>query len=379
MRLRRILNAISLLVVPRPYKQVVSGPHRLSMRCSRRSDSIRIPQTSSPTQGDPSAADMPGQDCTTRTLPTLNHPPDFARRPRLRRMDRINSISASRIAIGFPSTYKDDEPSGSVAAITSSNIHSTTHDSGLLPVPDGFTGSPGFSPLTPREWLANRPIVDFSVFSNQHASNKQPELHRLPTFVLTCPTPVDPPSPIFVPRTPITVSKFVCASLDAPLIQPPYQSSTTPIPMLPQCQFCGLEEFESGSQCRECDQQWLACKIWYQANDGGRRQRLTEPYVKPAESNARTRALHNMFGVPGGSFPPIGLGIEAVQGGRQTVWQRLSYVCAQLSHLVSRIASNITLPHRRRFAIALGTLAPIRIGGGPLHACGVMHPLVIPA
>ena len=50
--------------------------------------------------------------------------------------------------------------------------------------------------------------------------------------------------------------------------------------------------------------------MWYQANDGGRRRWLTEPLIRPAESNASLRAVMGVLGVSGNSGS-VGLGIEA--------------------------------------------------------------------
>ncbi|EKM61770.1 uncharacterized protein PHACADRAFT_248612 [Phanerochaete carnosa HHB-10118-sp] len=110
-----------------------------------------------------------------------------------------------------------------------------------------------------------------------------------------------PQSPVFVPQSPITVSKFFEA-LDPPPNEAPeaqIRSLVSSAPHLASCGECGLFEFEKGLQCRDCDQQWLACKVWYRAQDGGRRRWLTAPYIRPGESNARNRALMHEVGVPG--------------------------------------------------------------------------------
>ncbi|KAH8094742.1 hypothetical protein BXZ70DRAFT_908840 [Cristinia sonorae] len=133
----------------------------------------------------------------------------------------------------------------------------------------------------------------------------------IPAVMLTLPTPTVPLSPVFLTQSPITISKYLTAS-SASLISPGPLSDGPPLgaPTLPNCDYCGLAEFENGTQCAECDQQWLACKIWYYANDGGRKRYLKEPFIKPAESTARTRALLDLLGVPGGTPGPLGLGIE---------------------------------------------------------------------
>ena len=129
-----------------------------------------------------------------------------------------------------------------------------------------------------------------------------------PSMILTVPTPIVPHSPVFTPHSPITVSKFFEAldqesrmadtTPDASLGQ--YESSfgRRP-PSLVSCGDCGFFEFELGLQCRECDRRWLACKVWYRAQDGGRKRWLAAPYIRPGESNAHNRALMHGLGVPG--------------------------------------------------------------------------------
>ena len=127
-------------------------------------------------------------------------------------------------------------------------------------------------------------------------------LPQQPSLVLTVPTPMVPQSPVFAPQSPITVSKFFSAlTQDSNETGPtsPGPTIAAPLPSLPSCGECGLIEFEMGTQCRACNQRWLACKVWYRAQDGGRRRWLTEPYIRPAESNARNRALMHGLGVPG--------------------------------------------------------------------------------
>ncbi|KAI0094161.1 hypothetical protein BDY19DRAFT_911397 [Irpex rosettiformis] len=152
-----------------------------------------------------------------------------------------------------------------------------------------------------------------------------------PVLVLTMPTPLVPHSPLFIPQSPITVSKFFSAvalatpnptgtdaqttshfdpssssssnsgsgSLsgsfsrlgpDPSYLSPPPNTLQVPPPLL-SCGTCTLPEFEQDAQCRICNERWLACKIWYRANDGGRRRWLTEPYVRPGECNSVNRAM----------------------------------------------------------------------------------------
>ena len=129
-------------------------------------------------------------------------------------------------------------------------------------------------------------------------AGSSPTMQR-PSMTLTMPTPVVPQSPVFVPHSPITVPKFFEALSESPQTVHPERSCPTlsPASSLASCGNCGLFEFEHGLQCRQCDEWWLACKVWYRAHDGGRRRRLTEPYVRPGESNARNRALMHELGV----------------------------------------------------------------------------------
>lgn len=121
-------------------------------------------------------------------------------------------------------------------------------------------------------------------------------------MALTVPTPIIPQSPVFVPHSPITVNKFfeaVSPEATESLGMEPIRPAVSIIPTLASCGDCGLFEFEHGLQCCECNERWLACKVWYRSQDGGRRRWLTEPYIRPAESNARNRALMHELGVPG--------------------------------------------------------------------------------
>lgn len=159
----------------------------------------------------------------------------------------------------------------------------------------------------------------------------------IPALMLTLPTPTIPISPVFLNQSPITVPKYLTAS-STPAMTPrtPASAHAFGVPSLPRCDCCGFVEFENGTQCAECDKQWLACKVWYQANDGGRRHYLTEPYIKPAESNARTRAILDVLGVPGGSPSALGLGIEfETQTPRKRRFWR-----------ISRLLSSVPIPDR---------------------------------
>ncbi|KAI0713125.1 hypothetical protein C8T65DRAFT_739000 [Cerioporus squamosus] len=133
-----------------------------------------------------------------------------------------------------------------------------------------------------------------------------------PSIVLTMPTPQISQSPVFQPRSPITLAKYVqaTASSQSPCLTPAVStSSLSPVPSIPSCNRCCLAQLEDGVICRACERQWLACKMWYQAHDGGRRLQLTEPFIRPAESNASVRAVMGVLGVPG-STATVGLGFE---------------------------------------------------------------------
>ncbi|THH20513.1 hypothetical protein EW146_g854, partial [Bondarzewia mesenterica] len=124
----------------------------------------------------------------------------------------------------------------------------------------------------------------------------------LPSFVLTIPTPQPIQSPVFVPQSPFTIENFVEASQPSPnpslFRYGPSSGQNRIVPLLPRCD----HPREKGpDMCRECETQMLACKVWFQESDGGRRQTLREPFVKPGESNAVNRAVMEILGMPSGS------------------------------------------------------------------------------
>lgn len=134
----------------------------------------------------------------------------------------------------------------------------------------------------------------------------------LPVLALTVPTPMIPQSPVFVSQSPVTLHKFVAAS-DRFLDETATVASPYSVPMLPDCEECSKicrqrEEFHddeadeevSGKRwfCRACHRQWLACQVWYQASDGGRRQQLREPFIRPGEANSSNRAIMETLGIP---------------------------------------------------------------------------------
>ncbi|KAH9849188.1 hypothetical protein C2E23DRAFT_737813 [Lenzites betulinus] len=138
-------------------------------------------------------------------------------------------------------------------------------------------------------------------------SEATPAFLAAPSLMLTLPTPQIAQSPVFCPRSPITLFKYVEATTpdydsdQQALLGSSTSASLSPAPSIPACDRCCLAQLEDGLICRACEKQWLACKMWYQAHDGGRRQWLTAPYITPAESTARIRAVMGLLGVPGTS------------------------------------------------------------------------------
>ncbi|KAJ7279982.1 hypothetical protein C8J57DRAFT_1566992 [Mycena rebaudengoi] len=135
----------------------------------------------------------------------------------------------------------------------------------------------------------------------------------LPSVVLTFPTPEQPNSPIFTPQSPFTLHKFVAAAESGSTSGRGDQThSSLAVPALPRCTNCGFGfgldlAPVSTEPCRLCEPQWLACKMWYEA----RGDKLREPTaVRPAESNANSRAIISKLGLPVGSYR--GLGIRVV-------------------------------------------------------------------
>jgi hypothetical protein len=124
-------------------------------------------------------------------------------------------------------------------------------------------------------------------------------IESLPSFVLTLPTPASPHSPIFSPGVPFTVEKF----LDAAEAAAPKDRA----PTLPQC-----DHGQCGKLCRACEMQLLACRVWFQNADGGARAALREPFLRPAQSTVRTRAVLASLGV--GVTCPSGVGLGLGDG-----------------------------------------------------------------
>ena len=123
-----------------------------------------------------------------------------------------------------------------------------------------------------------------------------------PSLMLTVPTPASPDSPIFSPGVHFTTEKF----LDAAGAAAPRDRA----PTLPQC-----DHGQEGKLCRTCELQLLACRVWFQNADGGARAALHEPFVRPAQSTVRTRAVLASLGVGGQCPSGIGLGLADLQDG----------------------------------------------------------------
>ncbi|KZT73260.1 hypothetical protein DAEQUDRAFT_461514 [Daedalea quercina L-15889] len=80
----------------------------------------------------------------------------------------------------------------------------------------------------------------------------------VPSVMLTFPTLQLPASSVFVPQSPITVSKFITAAESSSNLV------TTARKLVPSVQFCPDCAFvppDSGFLRYSCDRQWLACKV----------------------------------------------------------------------------------------------------------------------
>jgi hypothetical protein len=129
------------------------------------------------------------------------------------------------------------------------------------------------------------------------ATDLDVHIESLPSFVLTLPTPTSPHSPIFSPGVHFTTEKF----RDAAKAAAPKDRA----PTLPQC-----DHGQAGNLCRACEKQLLACRVWFQNADGGARAALHEPFVLPAQSTVRTRAVLASLGVGARGRSGIGLGLK---------------------------------------------------------------------
>jgi hypothetical protein len=128
------------------------------------------------------------------------------------------------------------------------------------------------------------------------AADLDAHIESLPSFMLTLPTPASPHSPIFSPGVQFTTEKFLSAAEAA--------NHRDHAPMLPKCNHV---QGQGGKLCRACELQLLACRVWFQNADGGARAALHEPFVRPAQSTVRTRAVLTSLGV--GAQVPSGVGL----------------------------------------------------------------------
>jgi hypothetical protein len=128
------------------------------------------------------------------------------------------------------------------------------------------------------------------------ATDLDAHIESLPSVVLTLPTPTSPQSPIFSPEVHFTTEKFLNAAEAA--------APRDRAPTLPKC-----DHGPAGKLCRPCELQLLACRVWFQNVDGGARAALREPFVRPAQSTVRTRAVLASLGVGAGSPSGVGLGL----------------------------------------------------------------------
>ncbi|KAJ7651482.1 hypothetical protein DFH06DRAFT_1299869 [Mycena polygramma] len=206
----------------------------------------------------------------------------------------------------------------------------------------------------------------------------------VPMVVLTFPTPEPPKSPLFAPQSPFTVHKFVAATTlgDSASENSIPGTSNLTVPALPRCTQCGfgfgldlydLEASISGDPCRFCEPQWLACKMWYQA----RGNTLREPCaVRPAESNASSRAIVGKLGLPIGSHRGLGIGIDTVDELGQRNNKQARAHAKTVGEGYTRFANaNIQAvwtwiprePNRKDEATPLGWTISTRVNGGMRH------------
>ncbi|KAH9024410.1 hypothetical protein EDB84DRAFT_1506752 [Lactarius hengduanensis] len=87
------------------------------------------------------------------------------------------------------------------------------------------------------------------------ATDIDAHIESLPSFVLTLPTPVSPPLPIFSPEIHFTTGKPLNAAEAA--------APGDPVSSLPQC-----DHVPSGKLCRACEMQMLGRRVWFQNAEG---------------------------------------------------------------------------------------------------------------
>ncbi|EMD42265.1 hypothetical protein CERSUDRAFT_110795 [Gelatoporia subvermispora B] len=121
----------------------------------------------------------------------------------------------------------------------------------------------------------------------------------------------------------------------------------SPVPSVPACSTCSPQHTEAEDYCHSCGRQWLACKMWYQATDGGKRQRLAEPFIKPGESTANIREMMDILGIPGGNSRLHGLGLGVVPQFPRPSKERKSTRFGRILALASSLPSRRKLSRRK--------------------------------
>lgn len=199
----------------------------------------------------------------------------------------------------------------------------------------------------------------------------------IPSLALTIPTPNILPSPVFHPQSPFTLSRFIVASNAGQPTDSPSSADDgdtplrRPVPSLPRCRQC--RAFTEGGACsRACQQQLLACRVWYQAHDGGHRRHLTEPYIRPGESTMGTRAMIGELGLPVGSPRGLGLDLADAEPGTSAdpaLSLPSSTRAAPLADVAVDLGSHFTADVRR-----LRASAPSRFWNGLKNMCRPRSP-----
>jgi hypothetical protein len=173
-------------------------------------------------------------------------------------------------------------------------------------------------------------------------------IESLPSFVLTLPTPASPHSPIFSPGVPFTTEKF----LDAAEAAAPKDRA----PTLPEC-----DHGQAGKLCRACEMQLLACRVWFQNADGGARAALHEPFVRPAQSTVRTRAVLASLGVG------LGLGNACDEGDSAQDDDGDIDDPGSLAIDAPPVASSRLVPLNQAISWSKGVLSKLRVRLGKLY------------
>lgn len=131
---------------------------------------------------------------------------------------------------------------------------------------------------------------------------------KTPIIQITQATPTLLDSSVFKHRTLFTLLKYLQATPFRRNTSPRSGSSTasltstSSVPSVPSCDRCSLAQLEHSADCRACERQWFARKIWYQKHER-RRRWLTEPFIRPAESNDDVRAVMEFLRGPCSNDP----------------------------------------------------------------------------